>query len=150
MTFFQILALIVILLLIISDIQFMFRCWHIWIKLGMLIDFFPGWKNTKKIYVWFVLWTSSLWLNLIPAIMMYFVSEEIIKYAVCFCCIAFYCILLGIIYVIVKHNIRYYYDRKKEKAMKKAEAEDQNRKEQSAETQPDKPAQNDSTDETDK
>lgn len=151
MTEGQLGALIMLFFLAAIVIGGIIELWLVWVKRRYIENFFPEWRNTKKRYIWFVIWSVCQICTLIPTSMA-INYIDIDKYiTICLWILSLLLLMsLGIIYVIVKHNIRYYYDRKKEKAMKKAEAEDQNRKEQSAETQPDKPAQNDSTDETDK
>ena len=85
-----------------------------WFKHKTLYLFFPEWKMTKKLIWWFVFWTGLLCTNCILACMPFiFISYELSR-VVLYVGVAYYPVI-GLIYLIVKYNIRYRYDKKYEK-----------------------------------
>lgn len=44
-----------------------------WIKRKSLERQFKTWKNTKKSFVWFLIWTIAIWLNVLVCVIVFFV-----------------------------------------------------------------------------
>ena len=84
-----------------------------WFKRRQLDDFFPGWKNTHKLHFWYIIWMFLLLLNCgIISIAFVFDNEALFGILI-LVAIAYY-FLLGFIYLVVKYNLRYYYDKRKQ------------------------------------
>lgn len=84
-----------------------------WFKRRRLDDFFPEWKNTHKLHFWYIIWMFLLLLNCgIISIAFVFDNEALFGILI-LVAIAYY-FLLGFIYLVVKHNLRYYYDKRKQ------------------------------------
>ena len=106
--------MITIILFAIVD-SFMVCCFiYEWVKRKTIEEFFPEWKSTHKKYWWTICWSILLYLNCV-IISFAYVNLSQITYAILLIVGIVYCLLLGIIYIIIKHNIRYYYNRKHKK-----------------------------------
>ena len=75
--------------------------------------FFPEWKYTRKKYVWAIIWFICIYIN-IAIMCIGFVIEK--TWAIGWLLIILstfgYWLVLGFIHVIIKYNIRHYYDKK--------------------------------------
>ena len=85
-----------------------------WFKKNNAFDnFFPEWKYTRKKYVWAVIWFICIYFN-VGIMCIGFALEDTLsnRWILYMSSIFGYYLLLGFIYLIVKHNIRHYYDKK--------------------------------------
>ncbi len=79
-------------------------------------DFFPEWKYTRKKYIWAIIWFICIYFNVgIMCINFAIDNTEFNRWLLTILSVFCYYLLLGFVYLIVKHNIRYYYDKKIEK-----------------------------------
>lgn len=85
-----------------------------WFRLKTLYYFFPEWKRTKKLIAWYIVWMSLMLLNC-GMICLPFVFVSNISAIIIASVTYSYYFILGLIYLIVKYNIRYRYDKKYEK-----------------------------------
>ena len=111
-----------------ADVFIMIGIAHAWFRGKYIKEFFPEWKGTHKLIGWYVLWMALLSLNCVLICMpLIFVSDVFV--AVSYIISFSYYYVLGFIYLIVKHSIRYYYDKKKRRLDEVRMTEKQERQE---------------------
>ncbi len=85
-----------------------------WFKKNNAFDnFFPEWKYTRKKYVWAVIWFICIYFN-VGIMCIGFALEDTLsnRWILYMSSIFGYYLLLGFIHVVIKYNIRHYYDKK--------------------------------------
>lgn len=121
--------------------QILWRNWRNWFKRGQLTGFFYEWKGTKKAYVWYAVWMSlHVLVNICPFIIYAPDMWDFDLLAICWFLVisTVGTVVLGAIYLIIKHQLRAYYDRKEEREeaeeeRKRAEEREARRKAQTEE-----------------
>lgn len=126
---------------IIAIIQFYWIIWRSWFKRGYITGFFYEWKGTNKAYIWYFIWMSILTLTNIIVLVVFagylwdMNRTAVILFFPVWCGSNF---ILASIYLIIKHQLRAYYDRKEEREeaeeeRKRAEEREARRKAQTEE-----------------
>lgn len=83
-------------------------------------DFFPEWKYTRKKYIWAIIWFICFYFNIGIICIGFALEDTFFNRLILYSSSIFgHYIFLGIIYMIVKHSIRYYYDKKIEQRREK-------------------------------
>ena len=122
--------------------QHMWLVWRLWFKRGYITGFFYEWKGTKKAHVWYAVWMSLFAIiNLIPVAVMFediFIELDLFATLKCSLILLVIDIVYASIYLIIKHQLRAYYDRKEEREeaeeeRKRAEEREARRKAQTEE-----------------
>lgn len=86
-----------------------------WLKRQSLYEFFPEWRNTKKTIIWYVCWVLILLINCGFACIAFVFYNNWTAFRIINICTTLYYLIIGFIYLVVKHNLRYYYDKRKQK-----------------------------------
>ena len=143
---------------IIAIIQFYWIIWRSWFKRGYITGFFYEWKGTDKAYIWYFIWMSILTLTNIIVLVVFAGYLRAMNRTAVILFFRVWCgsnFILASIYLIIKHQLRAYYDRKEEREeaeeeRKRAEEREARRKSQTEEKpQSDYSAHPDSPDEHD-
>ena len=110
-----------LLIVIFGNVLYTKSSYNVWIKLGVLTPPLKKWKGTKKLCMWFLCWNIVVWLNLIIYLVISFYSFTYIGMDMAFSAYILYWPIIGFIYCVIKYQIRYYQEKKEDKAHKNKE-----------------------------
>jgi len=111
MDFYEIIATIIGGVLIIGlDVTYIWILSKDWLKERKLVSYFPSWENTRKPFIWWLIWSCAIFTNLIVFMLSCLIANTMEAIYISLTLIVpLYSGGIGFIYICVKNAIKEQY-----------------------------------------